>query len=64
MKRINVGHVSISPRKIGSEWFAFLTCPAPECSERATTKCSTQYGTYEGVCGDMHELTIPHLAKS
>lgn len=64
MKYINVGHVSINPRKIGSEWWAFLTCPAPDCGESATTKSPTRFGTYEGVCGDMHELRIPHTAKS
>jgi hypothetical protein len=64
MRYINVGRVRIRPRQIGSEWWADLTCPAPDCDEPATTKSDTQYGTYEGVCGDMHELHIPHTGKS
>lgn len=63
MTYINVGRVSITPRKIGSEWWAFLTCPAPGCSAQATTTNDAEFGTYEGVCGEMHEIRIPHLAR-
>lgn len=60
MQWLNVGKVTIRPKKIGSDWFAFLTCPAPYCGADATASNDTQFGEYEGVCGEGHELRIPH----
>ncbi|MFI7470527.1 hypothetical protein [Nonomuraea sp. NPDC049646] len=61
MQWLNVGQVAIQPRKNGPKWFAYLTCPAPLCGAKATVSNNTQFGTYEGVCSEDHELRIPHL---
>lgn len=62
MQWLNVGKVTIRPQQIGSQWFAFLTCPAPHCGADATVSNDTQSGEYEGVCGEGHDLHIPHVA--
>lgn len=60
MRWLNVGKVAIKPRKIGSNWFAFLTCPASYCKADATVSNAKQFGEYGGVCGDGHDLRISH----
>jgi hypothetical protein len=59
---LNIGsRVTIRPRRIDSEWWAFLTCPAPHCGANATATNDTQFGEYGGVCDEGHELRIPHV---
>lgn len=60
MQWINVGPVTIRPRKVGSEWWADLTCPAPHCGRKVSVKNDQQFGEYGGWCGGGHELAIPH----
>lgn len=64
MQWLNVGKVTIRPKKIRSTWFAYPTCPAPHCGADATVSNDTQFGEYEGVCDEGHELRINHTARA
>lgn len=61
MQWINVGKVTITPRRAGSEWFAYPRCPAPYCGAAATVSNNEEFGEYGGVCDEGHELAIPYV---